>query len=99
MIKLDDIKSNDEVQVLIKTAERQLIELGYTEHGQRHISIVSNLAGKILKEFGYSDEDVELAKIGGYLHDIGNAINRQDHAHTGAQLAYDILRRNGATLR
>lgn len=95
MIKLEDLKKDEEIKTLINTAERQLIELGYTEHGLRHIGIVSTLAGKILKEFGYSEREVELAEIAGYMHDIGNAINREDHAHTGAILAYEILKQRG----
>ena len=95
MIKLEDLKKDEEIKTLINTAERQLIELGYTEHGLRHIGIVSTLAGKILKEFGYSEREVELAEIAGYMHDIGNAINREDHAHTGAMLAYEILKQRG----
>ena len=95
MIKLEDLKKDEEIKTLINTAERQLIELGYTEHGLRHIGIVSTLAGKILKEFGYSEREVELAEIAGYMHDIGNAINREDHAHTVAMLAYEILKQRG----
>lgn len=66
--------------------------LGYTEHTVRHISIVSNRAAKILETFDYSKDRIELAKIAGYLHDIGNCVNRIDHAHSGALLAYDILK-------
>lgn len=92
---LEDVKRDKEVNILIDNTERQLTELGYTEHGKRHIGIVSELAGKILKELGYSEREVELAKIAGYLHDIGNSINRVDHAHNGALLAYEILKRMG----
>lgn len=94
-MNLEDVKNDKEVNVLIDNAERQLTELGYTEHGKRHIGIVSEIAGNILKELGYSEREVELARIAGYLHDIGNAINRVDHAHNGAHLAYDILKRLG----
>lgn len=94
----EDVKNDEEVNILIDNTERQLIELGYTEHGKRHIGIVSEVAGKILEELGYSEREVELAKIAGYLHDIGNAINRIDHAHNGALLAYDILKRLGMPL-
>ena len=69
--------------------------MGYTEHSTRHITIVSNRAGEILKTLGYDEKKVELAKIAGYLHDIGNVINRVDHAHSGAILSYDILKRMG----
>ncbi len=65
---------------------------GYTEHSHRHISIVSKRAGEILETLGYPERTVELAKIAGYLHDIGNCVNRTDHAHSGAILAYQILK-------
>ena len=68
---------------------------GYTEHSHRHISIVSQRAGEILETLGYSERTIELAKIAGYLHDIGNSINRTDHAHSGAMLAYYILKDMG----
>lgn len=95
---LDDVKNDKEVNILIENAERQLIKLGYTEHGKRHIGIVSQIAGYILKELGYSEKEVELARIAGYLHDIGNSINRVDHAHNGAILAYNILKRLGMSI-
>ncbi len=95
MITLEDVKNNKEVQALIKGTEKQLNVLGYTEHSIRHISIVSKRAADILETFGYSNDRVELAKIAGYLHDIGNAINRVDHAHSGALLAYSILKDMG----
>ena len=97
-MKLEDVKNDKEVNVLVDNTERQLTELGYTEHGRRHIGIVSEIAGNILEEIGYSEREIELARIAGYLHDIGNSINRMDHAHTGAILAYDILKRLGMPL-
>ena len=68
---------------------------GYTEHSHRHISIVSQRAGKILETIGFPERTIELAKIAGYLHDIGNCVNRVDHAHSGAILAYSILKDMG----
>ena len=87
MITLEQVKKNEEVQELIAGAQRQMNAIGYTEHSFRHISIVSNRAGKILEALGYPEERIELVKIAGYLHDIGNCVNRVDHAHTGAVLA------------
>ena len=95
MITLQDVKKNPEVDALIKGAQKQLDGLGYTEHSHRHISIVSNRAGNILQKLGYSERTVELAKIAGYLHDIGNAVNRVDHAHSGAILSFQILKEMG----
>lgn len=92
MITLEDIKKNEEVQELILSAQKQMKAIGYTEHSVRHVSIVSNRAGRILETLGYPKERVELAKIAGYMHDIGNCVNRVDHAHSGAILAYQILK-------
>jgi hypothetical protein len=95
MISLEDVKANPEVSQLIKGAQEQLDALGYTEHSFRHIGIVSKRAGDILQELGFNKEKVELARIAGYLHDIGNCVNRNDHAHSGAILAYQILKDMG----
>ncbi|MCI8587087.1 MAG: HD domain-containing protein, partial [Clostridia bacterium] len=92
MITINDIKSNPEVQALVKAAQNQLDAIGYTEHSERHITIVSNRCAEILEKLGYDDRIVELGKIAGYLHDIGNAVNRIDHAHSGAILANQILK-------
>ncbi len=71
------------------------MDFGYTEHSHRHISIVSKRAGDILTKLGYPERTIELAKIAGYLHDIGNCVNRVDHAHSGAIMAFNILRDMG----
>lgn len=99
MVTLENVKKNPEVQELVIGAQKQLDALGYTEHSVRHVSIVSNRAGKILEILGYDEHRVELAKIAGYLHDIGNGINRVDHAHTGAILAYNILKDMGMDIK
>ena len=72
---------------------------GYTEHSQRHVSIVSNRAGRILETLGYDEYRIQLAKIAGYLHEIGNGVNRVDHAHSGAILAYNILKDMGMDVK
>ena len=77
-ITLEDVKGNEEVEELILAAQRQLDVLGYTEHAHRHLGIVSERAGKILETLGYDEDRVRLAQIAGYLHDIGNAVNRTD---------------------
>ena len=95
MVTFEDVKNNPEVQELIVGAQKQLDALGYTEHAHRHVSIVSNRAGMILETLGYDKHRIELAKIAGYMHDIGNCVNRVDHAHSGAILAYEILKDMG----
>lgn len=99
MVTLEDVKNNPEVQELITGAQKQLDALGYTEHSLRHVSIVSSRAGKILETLGYDKHRVELAKIAGFLHDIGNGVNRVDHAHSGAILAYNILKEMGMDIQ
>ena len=95
MVTLQEVRKNKEVEALIKGAQKQLDGLGYTEHSHRHISIVSKRAGEILEKLGYPERTVELARIAGYLHDIGNCVNRTDHAHSGAIIAYNILKDMG----
>lgn len=95
MITLEEVIENPEVDALIRGAQKQLDGLGYTEHSHRHISIVSKRTGKILEVLGYPERTIELARIAGYLHDIGNCVNRTDHAHSGAILAYQILKDMG----
>lgn len=99
MMTLEDIKKNEEVQELIVGAQKQMDAMGYTEHSIRHISIVSNRAARILETLGYPEDRIELAKIAGYMHDIGNCVNRVDHAHSGAILAYELLKDMGMDVK
>ena len=80
------IRENEEINLLIEKGNATLNELGYTEHSRKHASKTAETAGKILKELGYGKHKIELARIAGYMHDIGNSINRRDHAHSGAIL-------------
>lgn len=98
-ITLEDVKNNEEVEELILGAQRQLDVLGYTEHAHRHLSIVSQRAAEILRILGYDEDRIRLAEIAGYLHDIGNTVNRVDHAHTGAILADRILKEMGMPVK
>ena len=95
MITLEDVMKNEEVKAFVNASQKQLKALGYTEHSNRHIGIVSKRTGEILQKLGYDERTIELGKIAGYLHDIGNCVNRVDHAHTGAILAYNILKEMG----
>lgn len=87
-----DIRQNTEINAYITMGDKGLGVLGYTDHSQAHAAKVAEMAGKLLTELGYSEREVELAKIAGYMHDIGNAVNRNDHAHSGAVMAFGILR-------
>lgn len=87
-----ELKKTDEINTYIEQGNLVLGALGYTEHSRIHASKVASTAGKILKELGYDAHQIELAKMAGYLHDMGNSINREDHAHTGALMAFQLLR-------
>ena len=88
----EQIKNNEEIRALIKKGNDNLGILGYTDHSEAHTALVAEHAAKILAEFGYSEKEQELAKIAGFMHDIGNAINRKNHAEYGGILANEILR-------
>ncbi len=98
MVTLKSVKQNEEVKVLMKTTEKQIDALAFTEHSNRHASIVASWTGMILKEIGSSPKLVRLGEIAGYLHDIGNALSRYDHAGSGALLSYNILKEMGMNL-
>ena len=91
MISYEDIKNNEAIRTYITYADKSLNELGYTEHSFAHVTKVAENAAYILRTLGYSEREVELAKIAGYLHDIGNLVNRVDHSQSGAVMAFRIL--------
>jgi len=98
MITLKDIKQNDAIKAMIKAGNRHLEALGYTDHGPRHVSYVSKTARNVLKTLGYSPREMELAAIAGWVHDVGNTINRHNHGATGAVMLFPILREAGLDL-
>ncbi|MGN0588794.1 MAG: HD domain-containing protein [Ruminiclostridium sp.] len=87
----EEIKANSAINTYITRADESLVALGFTEHSFAHVTRVAETAGYILSELGYSDHDVELAKIASYMHDLGNLINRIDHSQSGAVMAFRIL--------
>ena len=91
MITFEEIRNNDAVNTYIAKADESLSALGFTEHSFAHVTKTAEDAAYILKTLEYPDRDVELAKIAGYLHDIGNLINREDHALTGAIMSFRVL--------
>lgn len=93
MITYDDIRHNPDVRALIEAGNHALGVLGFTDHGYAHVGLTSNITGNILEQLGYDPRTCELGRIAGYMHDIGNAINRTNHALSGALLAFDILRK------
>ena len=95
MVTLQEIKQNESIRVLIRAGNRYLDSMGYTEHGPRHVGYVSKTASYILKALGYSPREAELAAIAGWVHDVGNSVNRHDHGPLGAVLLLPILRETG----
>ena len=95
-ITYQDVKNNEAIKTYIKKADESLVALGYTEHSFAHVMKVAETAADILLELGYSEREAELARIAGYLHDIGNVINRVDHAQSGAVMAFRILDNMGS---
>ena len=91
-VTFKDIKKSKEVNAYIYKGNSTLGVLGYTDHSAEHAVKVSSMAGKILECLGYGGHTVKLAKIAGYMHDIGNCVNRLDHPHSGALMAHQILR-------
>ncbi|MDO8683690.1 MAG: HD domain-containing protein [Armatimonadota bacterium] len=95
LITLDHVRKNDKVKTYIEKANDQMNALGYTEHGFRHAGIVAATAKNIPDSLGLDSRLAELSAIAGYLHDIGNVVNRKDHGEISAMLAYDILKEMG----
>lgn len=95
MITLKQVQHDEEIVALITAGNRYLAELGYTEHGPRHVGYVSHTAKTALRALGYPQRLVELAAIAGWVHDVGNCINRHDHGPNGAVMLFSILRRMG----
>ena len=93
-----EIRKNEEVRAYLKKGNENLGVLGYTDHSEVHCVLVAERAAYILKKLDYTEHDIELAKIAGIMHDIGNAINRKQHAEYGALLAGEILKKTDMSL-
>ena len=95
MITYEQIRNNEEINTYIRMADNTMLAMGYTEHSFAHVTKVAEQASGILRTLGYDERTCELTKIAGYLHDIGNVINRTDHAQSGAIMAYRMLDKLG----
>jgi len=93
-----EIKHNEEVRALLEKGNQNLGVLGFTDHSEAHCALVAERAAYILRKLDYSDRDQELARIAGFMHDIGNAVGRTHHAELGALLANDILKQKDMPL-
>ena len=91
MLTYEKITKSEAIKTYITRADESLGALGFTEHSFSHVLHVARTAGYILETLGYDSRTVELAKIAGYLHDIGNLVNRKDHSQSGAVMAWSIL--------
>jgi len=95
MITYDQIIKDQSIRTYIIRADESLAALGYTDHSFAHVMHVARTAGYILETLGFDPRTVEIAKIAGYLHDIGNLVNRKDHSQSGAVMAWSILHSMG----
>ena len=91
MITYNDVKNNEEIKIYIRMADETMKSLKFTEHSFAHVVRTANTASQILSKMGYDERTVELGKIAGYMHDIGNIVNRVDHSQSGALIAFRIL--------
>lgn len=91
-VSYEEIRKNEEIKAYIRKGNANLRVLGFTDHSEAHTCLVAERAAYILNELGYSQEEQELVKIAGFMHDIGNTINRKAHAEYGGLLADQILR-------
>ena len=91
MITYEQVRKNEAIKTYIIRADESLAALGYTEHSFAHVVHAAEMAGDILRALDYDERTIELAKIAGYLHDIGNLVNRVDHSQSGAVMAWGIL--------
>ena len=95
MLTYKDIKNNEAIKTYIKAADASLNALGFTEHSFPHVTKVAESAAEILRAVGADERSVELARIAGYMHDIGNLVNREEHSQSGAVMAFRILDKMG----
>jgi len=95
-IRFDTVKENEAIKAYIRKADESLIALGYTEHSFAHVTKVAETAAMILRTLNADESEIEMVRIAGYLHDIGNVVNRIDHAQSGAIMAFRLLDNLGA---
>ena len=95
LLTYEDIQNDPAIRTYIAQADKTLITMGFTEHSFAHVTKTATLAHDILIQLGYPEREAELARIAGFMHDIGNIVNRKDHAQSGAIMAFQILERMG----
>ena len=95
MVTYEELRKDEEIRTYITRADESLCALGYTEHSFAHVTRVAETAAHLLETLQYDAHTVEVARIAGYLHDIGNLVNRTDHSQSGAIIAFRILEHKG----
>ena len=95
MVTYKEVRENEDIKTYIRMADETLESMKYTEHSFAHVVRCADVAGGILEKMGYDQRTVELAKIAAYMHDIGNVVNRIDHAQSGAVMAFRLLDKMG----
>lgn len=95
MVTYEEVSSSEEIKAYIRQADESLLSLGFTEHSFAHVARTAAVTQNILTELGYDARTIELARIAAFMHDIGNVINRIDHAQSGAVMAFRILDKMG----
>ena len=95
LITFSDVRELPRARAFVRMADAALEQIGYTEHGERHVGLVARIAYNVLKRLGHPERSCELAAIAGYLHDAGNAVNRDHHAQSGAVMALHLLSEMG----
>ena len=91
MVTFEEVKNDKAIRTYIKSADDSLSALGYTEHSFAHVTQVAERTGEILSALNYGEREAELGKIAGFMHDIGNIVNRSEHSQSGAVMAFRIL--------
>ena len=99
MVTYESLRQDDEIKAYIEAADASLDALGFTEHSYAHITRVASVAGDLLEKLGRDAHTVELSRSAGYLHDIGNTVNRIDHSQSGAIIAFRLLEKRGMPAR
>jgi len=91
MMTLAKVQKHPQILEFIKSTEKALAELSYTDHGLRHSKLVADRARTIAKEIGLSAREEELAAIAGFCHDMGNFLSRSQHNYFGALLFQQVF--------
>ncbi|MEA5135890.1 MAG: HD domain-containing protein [Candidatus Fimivivens sp.] len=95
MVTYGEVSNSEEIKAYIRQADASLLSMGFTEHSFAHVVRTATVTQNILSDLGYDARTIELAKIAGFMHDIGNVVNRIDHAQSGAVMAFRILDKMG----